>query len=145
MDDGIDDGLAHVSPARVVHVSQHVGVRLVGQESVEQRHMAVLQHAVVVVQPRVLVPRVYQERVVQACFNDTQMIQFSDFVKWAVLGASLSLLPPRPANGQWLLCKATYENLDTLLTATTCCCDWIAEFPPRDWNMTHLHAHPHVA
>lgn len=67
VDDGVDDGLAHVTPATVVHVSQHVRMRLVGQQRIQQRHVAVLQHAVVVVQPRVLVPRVYQEGIVQAC------------------------------------------------------------------------------
>lgn len=67
VDDGVDDGLAHVPPARVVHVGQNVRVWLVGQQGVQQAHVPVLQHAVVVVQPRILVPRVYQERVVQAC------------------------------------------------------------------------------
>ena len=67
VDDGVDDGLAHVTPARIVHVSQDICVRLIRQQCVQQRHMPVFQHAVVIVQSRVLMPRIYEECIVQAC------------------------------------------------------------------------------
>ena len=46
---------------------KHVGVGLLREQGVEQADVAVLQHAAVVVHPRVLVPRVNQEPVVLAC------------------------------------------------------------------------------
>lgn len=67
VDDGVDDGLAHLAPARVIHVSQHIRIGLIRQQGVQQGHVAVLQDAVVIVHPRKLVPRRDQERIVEAC------------------------------------------------------------------------------
>ena len=67
VDDAVDDELAHVLPLGVRQIAEDVCVGLVGQQRVEQGHVAVLQHAVVVVDPRKLVPRVDEEGVVQPC------------------------------------------------------------------------------
>jgi hypothetical protein len=42
-------------------------LRLIGQKAIQERYMAVLQHAVVVVHARKLVPCADQEGIVQAC------------------------------------------------------------------------------
>ena len=71
VDDAVDDELAHVLPLGVRQVAEDVCVGLVGQQRVQQGHVAVLQHAVVVVDPRELVPRVDEEGVVQPCRQDS--------------------------------------------------------------------------
>ena len=67
VDDAVDDELAHVLPLGILQVCEDVCVGLVRQKREEQGDMAVLQHAIVIVHPRELVPGVDQEGVVQAC------------------------------------------------------------------------------
>jgi len=67
VNNAVDDELAHILPLLVFQVCEDVCMGLIRQQHVEQRHMAVLQHAVVIVHARKLVPRVDQECIVQTC------------------------------------------------------------------------------